>query len=79
MISIIDFIAAMGRSGGGRHDVDPRFISMFSVYNIPFPSDETLRYIYHSILTGHLEIFPEEIMGLSENIIKLTMDLYKVL
>jgi len=69
----------MGKSGGGRHDVDPRFISMFTIYNIPFPTDETLQYIYQSILNGHLEIFPSVIQELSEVIVKITMELYKVL
>lgn len=68
----------MGKSGGGRHDVDPRFISMFSVYNVPFPADDTLHYIYESILSGHLEIFPEPIQELADEIIKITLELYKV-
>eukprot|EP00069_Balaena_mysticetus_P013367 bmy_01484T0 len=47
------FIAAMGKAGGGRNEVDPRFISLFSVFNIPFPSEESLHLIYSSILKGH--------------------------
>ncbi|KAL7295702.1 hypothetical protein TKK_0011053 [Trichogramma kaykai] len=74
----MNFVAAMGKSGGGRHDVDPRFISMFTVYHVTFPADDTLQYIYKSILTGHLEIFPKPIQDLAEDIIKITMDLYKL-
>ncbi|CAB0039667.1 unnamed protein product [Trichogramma brassicae] len=74
----MNFVAAMGKSGGGRHDVDPRFISMFTVYHVTFPADDTLQYIYKSILTGHLEIFPKTIQDLAEDIIKITMDLYKI-
>jgi dynein heavy chain len=68
----------MGKAGGGRHDVDPRFISMFCIYNVTFPADETLHYIYKSILSGHLEIFSETIQDIAENIIKITIKLYKV-
>lgn len=78
-IRLSGYIAAMGKSGGGRHDVDPRFVSMFAIYNIPFPSDQTLQYIYQSILEGHLEIFPKEIQELAEVVIKITMELYKVI
>ncbi|KAB1255183.1 Dynein heavy chain 10; axonemal [Camelus dromedarius] len=49
----LGFIAAMGKAGGGRNEVDPRFISLFSVFNIPFPSEESLHSIYSSILKGH--------------------------
>ena len=56
--SIRDFglIAAMGKAGGGRNEVDPRFISLFSVFNIPFPSEESLHLIYSSILKGHTSV-----------------------
>lgn len=37
------FFAAMGKAGGGRNKVDPRFMSMFSVFNMTFPSDNTVR------------------------------------
>ena len=48
----IDYVAAMGKPGGGRNDVDPRFISLFSVFNMTFPSEASLHHIYNSILTG---------------------------
>ena len=68
----------MGKAGGGRHDVDPRFVSMFNVYHVTFPADETLHYIYKSILSGHLHIFQEDIRNVSDEIIRITLDLYKV-
>lgn len=52
----LDFIAAMGKAGGGRNEVDPRFISLFSVFNIPFPSEQSLNLIYASILKGHTAV-----------------------
>lgn len=49
----LGFIAAMGKAGGGRNEVDPRFISLFNVFNVLFPSEESLHLIYSSILKGH--------------------------
>ncbi|KAF9424735.1 hypothetical protein HW555_000036 [Spodoptera exigua] len=78
-IKDVGFLAAMGKAGGGRNDVDPRFISMFSVYNLQFPSENTLRHIYVSILKGHFDVFPEEIQNIVEKIVQMTLDLYKVI
>lgn len=68
----------MGKAGGGRNEVDPRFISMFSVYNVTFPSDGTLTHIYSSILNGHLEIFSEEVRATGNTLIDMTLNLYRV-
>ncbi|XP_055533348.1 dynein axonemal heavy chain 10 [Wyeomyia smithii] len=75
----MSFVAAMGCAGGGRNNVDPRFISMFSVCNIVFPGDETLLHIYSSILAGHLEVFPEELRSAAGIIVRMTLNLFKVL
>ena len=45
------------QAGGGRNEVDPRFISLFCVFNVTFPSTESLFHIYSSILSGHLQPF----------------------
>ena len=45
------------QAGGGRNEVDPRFLSLFSTYNVTFPSMESLSHIYSSILAGHLQPF----------------------
>lgn len=67
----------MGRAGGGRNDVDPRFISMFSVFNIQFPSDEAVTHIYASILRGHLAIFPNEFLEVADTLVNMTIGLFK--
>lgn len=36
----------MGPPGGARNPVDPRFISLFNVFEIQFPSTDNLRTIY---------------------------------
>ncbi|XP_058137242.1 dynein axonemal heavy chain 10 [Dasypus novemcinctus] len=73
----LGFVAAMGKAGGGRNEVDPRFISLFNVFNIPFPSDESLHLIYSSILKGHTSVFHESIMAVTDKLTDCTLVLYK--
>ncbi|KAM9193992.1 dynein axonemal heavy chain 10 [Dugong dugon] len=73
----LGFIAAMGKAGGGRNEVDPRFISLFIVFNVPFPSEESLHLIYSSILKGHTSMFHESIMAVSDKLTFCTLALYK--
>jgi dynein heavy chain len=75
-IKDIQFIAAMGEPGGGRHEVDSRLVSLFNVFNIPFPADQSLINIYQSILGGHLEIFADEIKALTPRLTTMTLKLY---
>ncbi|KAI4568749.1 hypothetical protein MJG53_014367 [Ovis ammon polii x Ovis aries] len=73
----LGFIAAMGKAGGGRNEVDPRFTSLFSVFNIPFPSEKSLHLIYSSILKGHTSVFHESIVAVSDKLTSCTLTLYK--
>ncbi|XP_068013204.1 dynein axonemal heavy chain 10, partial [Melanerpes formicivorus] len=75
----LGFIAAMGKAGGGRNEVDPRFISLFSVFNIPFPSEQSLNLIYSSILKGHTAVFNEPVAAISDKITLCTLELYKMI
>ncbi|OWK54873.1 Dynein heavy chain 10, axonemal [Lonchura striata] len=75
----LGFVAAMGKAGGGRNEVDPRFISLFSVFNIPFPSEQSLHLIYFSILKGHTANFNESISAISDKITQCTLELYKMI
>lgn len=72
----IGYIAAMGKAGGGRNETDPRFISLFCVFNMTFPSDDALFLIYNSILAGHTQPFPKEIQDAVPTLTKMTMALY---
>lgn len=72
------FLAAMGRAGGGRNDVDPRFISMFSVFYVPFPSDPSVLQIYSSILKGHLSTFTPEFISTSDILVQMTLNIFKL-
>jgi len=73
----LGWMAAMGRPVGGRNDVDPRFISLFTVFNMTFPAEESLYRIYNSILAGHVQPFVKEIRDLVPQITKMTMELYR--
>ncbi|XP_025092040.1 dynein heavy chain 10, axonemal-like isoform X1 [Pomacea canaliculata] len=72
----IGYVAAMGKAGGGRNETDPRFVSLFSVFNMTFPADESLFRIYNSILAGHLLPFSAEIQELCSKLTSMTMELY---
>ncbi|KAI7812536.1 putative dynein heavy chain 10 [Triplophysa rosa] len=79
IIKDLGFIAAMGKAGGGRNEVDPRFISLFSVFNIPFPKEESLHLIYYSILKGHTKPFEECIQNICDKLTFCTLELYKTI
>lgn len=64
------------KPGGGRNEVDPRFISLYNVYNITFPNEESLLHIFNSILEGHTRPFNEEIRYIVPKIAKMTLLLY---
>ncbi|KAI9188096.1 hypothetical protein H9P43_002487 [Blastocladiella emersonii ATCC 22665] len=72
------FVGAMGTPGGGRNEIDPRFASLFNVFNIAFPPAVSLVNIYSSILSGHLHpTFAKEVQALVEPITQMTLKLYK--
>ncbi|XP_015260407.1 PREDICTED: dynein heavy chain 10, axonemal [Cyprinodon variegatus] len=71
------FIAAMGKAGGGRNEVDPRFISLFSVFSSPFPTMESLHLIYASIIKGHTKLFETGIRMVCDTVTECTLELYK--
>nr|XP_028567040.1 dynein heavy chain 10, axonemal isoform X2 [Podarcis muralis] len=75
----LGFIAAMGKAGGGRNEVDPRFISLFSAFNVPFPSESSLHLIYASILKGHTSIFNELISAIADKMTASTLTLYQMI
>lgn len=56
-------LGAMGPPGGARNAVDPRFISLFSVFEVETPSADNLRAIFGAILGGHLAGMPVAVSG----------------
>lgn len=57
----VSYTAAMGPPGGGRNNVDPRFISLFAVCNLPEPTSQVLGHIYSSIFETRLRDFPQAV------------------
>ncbi|KAJ3114591.1 Dynein heavy chain 10, axonemal [Phlyctochytrium bullatum] len=72
----VQFIGAMGTPGGGRNEIDPRFASLFNVFNVTFPKEQSLQRIYSSIIEGHSMIFNEEIKGVAKKLTNITLKLY---
>ena len=48
------YIGAMAPPGGGNANVDPRFLSLFTIFTLLPPGDETIKKIYSEILEKHL-------------------------
>ena len=57
--------------------VDSRYLSLFTVFNMTFPSDEALMHIFAQILQGHCQPFNKDIQGTIPKLVQMTMDLYK--
>ena len=70
-------IGAMGPPGGGRNPVDPRFVALFNVYNLPPPTDEVLTRIYDCILGERYQGFPAPIKDLAPKFTTATLSLFK--
>ena len=72
----VQLVAAMGPPGGARNPVDPRFLSLFSVFEVQFPSNANLSSIFESILTEHVRKLPREVALASESLTAATLELY---
>ncbi|KAI5709065.1 hypothetical protein M8J76_009444 [Diaphorina citri] len=72
------YFCAMGSPGGGRNHVDPRFISLFCVFNLIFPADATVLRIFTAILSGHTAQFEPAIRDCVPVLVQMTLDLYKL-
>lgn len=57
--------------------VDPRLLSLYTTFNLIFPSQDNLQRIYNSILASHLKKFPAEIQDLTNKITDSTLKLYR--
>lgn len=65
--------------GGGNNNLDPRFLSHFSIFYISSPSDESLFHIFSTILQNHVKTFVEEIQELIPKLINSTLEIYKTI
>mmetsp|Transcript_39360 Transcript_39360/g.37802 ORF Transcript_39360/g.37802 Transcript_39360/m.37802 type:complete len:502 (+) Transcript_39360:2293-3798(+) len=78
MREIVDtqYVGSMTPPGGGNNRVDPRVMSLFSVFNITFPSKEAIENIYTKILDRHVSEFNEDIRNTVPKITAATLNLY---
>jgi dynein heavy chain len=72
----LNYIAAMGPPGGGRNNVDPRFVALFNVYNLTPPTADVLRHIYSSILITRYAEFPEPVKEVAAKFTEATLTLF---
>jgi dynein heavy chain len=72
----VQFMGAMGTPGGGRNEIDPRFASLFAVFNVTFPKEASLLRIYSGIIEGHTSIFNESVKSVARKLTSITLKLY---
>ena len=72
----VQYVGAMGPPGGARNPVDPRFMSLFSVFEIAPPSRASLVRIYDTLLEYALAPFGDEMASVRANLTQHTLDLY---
>lgn len=70
-------LAAMGPPGGARAVVDPRFVSLFRVFNVPSPSKASMQTIFETMLTHHLSNFPAATADLCRDITTATIEIHE--
>jgi dynein heavy chain len=73
------FIAACTPAGGGNNPLDPRYVTLFSTFNITFPSESSIEKIYTSIMEKHVQEFAEEIQQIVPKFTTATMKLYYII
>lgn len=76
-INVLYIMFSLPQAGGGRNEVDPRFISLFSTFNVTFPSHESLFHIYSAILAGYLIPFNTKVQSLAKTLTTATLELYQ--
>lgn len=64
--------------GGGRIQLDERFVSLCAVFNVIAPCEQTILTIFQSILGGHLADFSPELLPISEKLMSSTHTLLQV-
>jgi dynein heavy chain len=75
---IIDtqYVGSMTPPGGGNNQVDPRLMTLYSCFNITFPSKEAIEKIYTSILEKHVSEFTEDVRSIVPKVTTATLNLY---
>jgi dynein heavy chain len=75
-IKDLQYIGAMGPPGGGRNNVDTRFVALFNVFNLTPPTASVLNSIFNSIITTRCRDFSESIKAAALKVTGATLKLY---
>jgi len=70
------YVAAMAPPGGARAALDKRFTSLFCVFHVISPSNESLHHIFNTILSHHVRNFSDEIQHVYRTITSSTITFY---
>ncbi|PHJ24428.1 dynein heavy chain family protein, partial [Cystoisospora suis] len=73
----ISFLAAMNPPRTGANPIDPRVVSLFSCFNVNFPSRASVDRIYSWILTYKFRDFPDVVQAVAKELPRATMHLYE--
>lgn len=76
IIKDIQFVGAMLPPSGDVKDIDPRFLSLYSIFALIPPNQENLERIYKSILEAHVKQF--QIMEIEAQVSKITQGTLKL-
>lgn len=69
-------IAAMGKPGGGRAHITPRFTSKVHLINFTNPSEKQMRKIYDTIFSTKFSLFGDDIKSLDETLALATINIF---
>jgi dynein heavy chain len=78
IIKDLQFCAAMGPPGGGRNNVDPRFVALFNVYNLTSPTEDVLLNIYSEIIKNQINssVFDGGIVAVAQKIPQCMLNVF---
>jgi len=78
-ITDVVFFFAMGLPGGGRTFVTPRILGQLYLVGFPLLDEENMSAIFNTILDCKMRAdgFGSDITGLSQKLVKATLDIYK--
>jgi len=76
-VVFVGFFGAMDAGRGG-HRLDPRFLSLCTVFSLPGPSDDAIRHVFGSVLSAHTACFADDVKSTVQGVVDATVRLYRV-
>jgi dynein heavy chain len=78
LLTLVDlqFVGCTTPPAGGNNIVDPRLMSLFSVFNVTSPSKDSVSRIFNTILAKRFAEFPEEVTSQISNLTTATLQLF---